>query len=112
MSKTFPSPNSNLGNLGIGTASATIWNTTSMSITDIRSALRVSGDAEIDGDLRVRGRSIDETLAKIEERLGILVPNKQLEAEWEQLHQLRMQYVELERELLEKQRTFNILKRP
>lgn len=79
--------------------------------TSIQSALRVSGDAIIEGELTVSGRSIGESLRKIEEHLGILVPNSKLEADWEELRQLRMQYVELERELLEKQRTFDILKK-
>jgi hypothetical protein len=79
--------------------------------TSIQSALRVNGDANIDGDLTVKGRSIIQSLEKIEERLAILPPpNPDLERDWGQLSQLRQQYVELERELLEKQRVFDILK--
>jgi hypothetical protein len=51
-------------------------------------------------------------LAKIEERLAILPPpNPELERDWSELAELRKQYVELERELLEKQRVFDILKK-
>jgi hypothetical protein len=51
-------------------------------------------------------------LAKIEERLAILPPpNLELERDWSELAKLRQQYVELERELLEKQRVFDILKK-
>lgn len=80
--------------------------------TNIQSTLKVNGDADFDGDITVKGRSITKTLEKIEERLAILPPpNEELERDWEKLAQLRQQYVELERELLEKQRTFDILKK-
>lgn len=116
-SVTIPINNTSAaGNLTIqGSGSYTLNNTWSNSpstaYTDIQSKLKVQGDAEFSGDVRIKGRSLDETLGKIEERLGILVPNKELEEGWAELHQLRMQYVELERKLLEKQRTFDILKK-
>lgn len=78
--------------------------------TQIQSTLQVDGNADFGGDVRIQGQSITESINKINERLAILVPNEKLEADWEKLHQLRMQYVELERQLLEKQRTFDILK--
>ncbi len=98
------------GGAGAGYAIANNWSNNT-AYTDIQSKLKVNGDAEFAGDVRVRGRSIDETLTRIEERLAILVPNEKLEQDWEELHQLRMQYVELERKLLEKQQTFDILRK-
>jgi hypothetical protein len=79
--------------------------------TDIQSKLQVQGDAEFHGDITVKGRSLTETLERIEERLAILIPNVRLEEDWKELQNLRQQYVELERQLLEKQRTFDILKK-
>jgi hypothetical protein len=121
MTTTIPlKPTAASGNLyvqstGPGTAGTgyAIANNRSINTawTDIQSKLKVNGDAEFAGDVRVRGRSIDETLTRIEERLAILVPNEKLEQDWEELHQLRMQYVELERKLLEKQQTFDILRK-
>ena len=84
------------------------WTT---GITQIQSTLQVDGDADFDGDIRVKGQSITETLNKINERLNILIPNEKLEKDWSELAELRMQYVELERELLEKQLVFDILKK-
>ncbi len=98
------------GSAGTGYAIANNWSNNT-AYTDIQSKLKVNGDAEFAGDVRVRGRSIDETLTRIEERLAVLVPNEKLEQDWEELHQLRMQYVELERKLLEKQQTFDILRK-
>lgn len=89
------------------------WDNTGLTAgtTQIQSTLRVDGDADFGGDVRVRGQSITEAINKINERLNILVPNEKLERGWQELAELRIRYVELERELLEKQRTFDILKK-
>ena len=79
--------------------------------TQIQSTLQVDGDADFNGDIRVQGQSITEAINKINKRLNILVPNEKLEADWRELAELRIRYVELERELLEKQRVFDILKK-
>jgi hypothetical protein len=102
-----------VGNGGSGGTSYTVDNKwTSAGTTNIQSTLRVNGDADFDGDITVKGRSISQSLAKIEERLAILPPpNLELERNWLELAELRQQYVELERELLEKQRVFDILKK-
>ena len=96
-----------------GGGTSYIWDNKSLSAgtTQIQSTLKVSGDADFDGDVRIKGQSIAETFNKINERLNILVPNEKLEKDWSELAELRMQYVELERRLLEKQRTFDILKK-
>lgn len=110
--KQTTTANLSIANSDIGYAISNGWsNLASTAHTDIQSKLRVHGDAEFEGDIQFKGRSLDETFKKIEERLAILVPNEKLEQDWEELHQLRMQYVELERQLLEKQRTFDILKK-
>jgi hypothetical protein len=51
-----------------------------------------------------------EFMTKMEERLSILVPNPGLEDRWEQLKELRTQYLELEKDLLEKEKIMKILK--
>jgi hypothetical protein len=61
-------------------------------------------------DIKVGGRSLTEAIDKIEERLGILHPNPELEDRWQQLKDLRNQYQELEKELLEKEKMWKILK--
>ena len=91
----------------IGTTST--WS--DIGITKIQSTLQVNGNADFDGDVRVKGQSITEAINKINERLNILVPNEKLEKDWSELAELRIRYVELERELLEKQRVFDILKK-
>ena len=62
------------------------------------------------GDIKIAGKSLSEAIEKIEERLGILNPNPELENRWEQLKVLRKQYIELEKDLLEKEKLMKILK--
>lgn len=61
-------------------------------------------------DIVIQGQSLAKVLATLEERLAILQPNPQLEAEFEKLADIRRQYVELERELMEKSRMWATLK--
>ena len=89
------------------TTSVTPWITT----TDGTSTLSVTGDADVGGDIRVKGRSLAEFMDSVEQRLNILRPNPQLEFEWDQLRELGEQYRELERQLTEKAQMWNILKK-
>ena len=62
------------------------------------------------GDIKIGSKSLSKAIEQIEERLGILHPNPELEDRWEQLKDLRRQYQELEKELLEKEKIWKILK--
>ena len=73
--------------------------------------LQVKGDAEFEGDIKLKGKSLTDTLSKLEERLAILHPNEKLEEKWEKLRELRKQYQELETDILEKEKIVEILKR-
>jgi hypothetical protein len=74
-------------------------------------ALHVKGNAEFEGDVKIKGKSIADTLEKLEERLAILKPNPELEDRWEELKDLSKRYKELEKELIEKEKMWDILKR-
>ena len=72
-----------------------------------------SGTLELQGegaDVRINGVSLTGVLKNIEERLNILRPNKELEAEWHQLRELGNQYRRLEAEFQEKSRVWGKLK--
>jgi hypothetical protein len=71
----------------------------------------ITGPAEFDGEVTVKGVKLSETLARIEERLGILTTNPELEEKWENLKGLGKMYRELEAEILEKQTVWSILKK-
>lgn len=85
------------------------WVTLSTGLTG--NSLEVSGDANFEGDVKVKGKSIVDSLERIEERLAILRPNEELEEKWEQLRGLRQMYMELEAEIKEKEQVWSILKK-
>lgn len=61
-------------------------------------------------DIVVGGKSLLSAIEKIEERLGILKPNPELEDRWDALKDLRKRYMEMEKDLLEKEKVMKILK--
>ncbi len=75
------------------------------------SIMRVEGDAEFKGEVTIRGVKLDERLNAIEERLGILRPNNDLEGKWEKLKALGEEYRKLEQEILEGENIWDILKK-
>jgi len=88
------------------------WNDTiTLSTISTPHTLHVKGDAEFEGDIKLKGQSLNDILDKIEERLAILHPNINLEEKWEKLRELRKQYRELEADILEKEKIMEILKR-
>lgn len=64
-----------------------------------------------DADLVINGTSLSATLRLIQDRLNMLQPNTALEQEWDQLRELGEQYRKLEKQLNEKQRAWDILKK-
>lgn len=94
------------------------WTTTTDTITlsdwsniNPNNTLHVNGDANFEGDVKLKGKSLVESLEKIEEKLAILRPNEKLEEKWDQLRDLRKQYMELEAEIIEKEKMWDILKK-
>jgi hypothetical protein len=90
--------------IGIGSTSAT-WATSPVTVAQ-NSILALNGD---DADIRINGVSLTGVLKNIEQRLNILRPNTELEAEWDQLRELGDQYRRLEAELKEKSLMWNKL---
>lgn len=93
---------------GIGPTS---WTTLSADPNLQGRTLQVNGDADITGELTVQGVKLSERLDKIDERLAILHPNEELEQKWENLRGLRKAYMELEAEIIEKEKVWAILKK-
>ena len=68
---------------------------------------------QLDGegaDIKVNDWSLVDAIQKIEERLNILHPNTELEAEWAELRTLGDRYRELEQHIKDKQATWDRLK--
>jgi len=83
------------------------WSSTTAMLTP-------SGQIELKGDqadVVINGVSLNETLKGIQDRLNILRPSTELEAEWDELRELGELYRKLEAELKEKQLMWDIMKR-
>ena len=72
------------------------------------------GQLELEGkdaDVVIDGKSLLKTLQALEERLNILVPNTELEREWNELKTLGENYRKLEADLIEKSRMWQALQK-
>jgi hypothetical protein len=91
------------------------WNWTNSTmpytINSVPSIMKVECDAEFHGEVTIRGVKLDERLNAIEERLGILRPNNDLEGRWEKLKALGEEYRKLEQEFLEGEDIWATLKK-
>ena len=74
-------------------------------------SLSVKGNADFEGEVTIKGKSLTDMFEKIEERLAILHPNPELEDKWDELKELGKRYKELEQEIIEKEKVWAILKR-
>jgi len=91
----------------MNTSSSVNW-----QLRDINPApanLNIQGTAIFGGDIIIKGKSLNDTLDKIEERLAILHPNLALEDKWYELKELGNKYRALEAEIIEKQKMWDIL---
>ena len=70
--------------------------------------LNLTGD---NADIVINGQSLNATLAAIQERMSMLIPNPEVEAEWDELRELAERYRELEKLCKEKSTVWNKLKK-
>jgi hypothetical protein len=74
----------------------------------------ISGRMELRGnqaDIVINDVSLNDTIRSIQDRLNMLRPNRELEADWDQLRELGEQYRQLEKQLMEKQRAWDLLRK-
>jgi hypothetical protein len=90
---------------------ATHWGTITSDPSLKGATLHVKGDADFEGEVTIKGKSLTDMFEKIEERLAILHPNPELEDKWDELKELGKRYKELEAEIIEKERVWAILKK-
>jgi len=104
------------GTTGISATGAApyTWTTGTNGIDwSIGSNIQPSGKLSINGanaDIEVNGRSLMNAIDALEQRLNILVPNPELEKEWDELKQLGDRYRELEKQCKEKGEMWKKLK--
>ncbi len=87
--------NFNYGNITINT-SANGYNGSWSTMNSSSAGLHVTSNAEFDGDVKIKGVSILETLSKIEKRLSILRPDPEKLEHFEALKKAYEHYKTLE----------------
>jgi len=89
--------------------SNTITGLNGISAVDIKPSgtITLKGD---DADIDINGKSLMKTLEALEDRLNMMVPNPELEKEWDDLKKLGDRYRKLEAKCKEKAKMWNKLK--
>ena len=92
--------------LGAVGSTGPTWTTGTNGIDwSVGSNIQPSGTIDLrgkDADIKVNGRSLMDAIEALEQRLNILVPNPELEKEWDELRELGERYRELEKKCKEK----------
>lgn len=109
---------------GTGAAGANaIWTTSGTGPTwttgtngidwSVGANIKPSGTIELkgeDADIKINDKSLMKTLETIEQRLGMLEPNPEMEKEWDELRELAERYRALEKQCIEKSEMWKKLK--
>lgn len=108
---TIPTTVTSGGYTLTGSGTSPTWTTSSSYNYDTTVNITSNGITMKEGtDIKIGNKSLSEILEKLEERLNILHPNEELEGRWDELKELGKKYKELEKELLEKEKMWKILK--
>jgi hypothetical protein len=91
------------------TAGTGINNTSPWATTSSSGSTKIHLEGE-DADIEINGKSLARTIQSLEERLNILVPNPELEKEWDELKELGNKYRTLEAKLKEQSKMRQKLK--
>jgi hypothetical protein len=105
------SPSQNIvvnGGVTTGSLRPSHWSTTNTLNVPTSGRMELRGNQ---ADIMINDVSLNDTLRSIQDRLNMLQPNTALEAEWDQLRELGEQYRNLEKQLIQKQRAWDILKK-
>ena len=104
---TIGSSGANISNNMWTTNTTTGWNGTSAADLNQSGKLSLQGT---NADIDINGKSLMKTLEALEDRLNMMVPNPELEKEWDDLKKLGNRYRKLEKTCREKAEMWNKLK--
>lgn len=97
------------------TYSPSTWSTTGIGVNGVNpSTVKITGDGldlDADADIKIGKKSLKEFMDKMEERLAILYSRPDLEEKWDTLRDLKKQYDDIVKDIEEKQKLMDILKR-
>ena len=105
------SPSQNIvvnGGVTTGIATSANWSTANTLNVPVSGRMELRGNQ---ADIVINGVSLNDTLRSIQDRLCMLRPNRELEADWDQLRDLGEQYRKLEKQLIQKQRAWDLLRK-
>ena len=92
-------------------ADTVVYADTMLSNSWITSNGNFTDTISVTGDISMNGQSLEDRLSRIEDRLAILQLNPRLEARWKKLKQLGDKYKAMEKDLMEKEKIWGIIKR-
>lgn len=95
----------------IGASSMPFTNDINADALDVKGKAIINGELEVKGDIKMGEHLLSERLHKIEERLAILNQNPDLESRWEPLKKLGEEYRAIEKDLLDKEKMWEILQK-
>jgi hypothetical protein len=95
----------------LGPSNVTINNGAGYNNSWATGKFKITGDAEFDGDVKIKGESMTDLLKNIQDKLAIFKPNPELEEKWENLRELARQYKELEADIKEKELIWETLRK-
>ena len=104
---TIGNSGANISNNMWTTNTTTGWNGTSAADLNQSGKLSLQGT---NADIDINGKSLMKTLEALEDRLNMMVPNPELEKEWDDLKKLGNRYRKLEKKCREKAEMWNKLK--
>lgn len=89
--------NNNSSMYGTGYSYPTVTGVGNITLGNTHNSLDVKGDANFDGDIKFKGKSLEELFTKIEDRLAILQPDPKKLEKYEALRKAYEHYKTLER---------------
>lgn len=113
ISVTGSSGSSSIFTIGAnGTSATDMWTNTSWTTAPVTISQKATIDLQgEDADVVINGKSLSKTLEGIQERLGMLEMNPELEAEFDELREAANRYRELEKKFKEQKRVWDTLKK-
>ena len=100
--------------ISISSGSYTVTSPSSITTTTLTdnwtSGITLGGTTLTEEKVKVLD-DMKEWMSSVDEKLAILKPNPDLEDRWEELKSLREQYIELEKDLLNKEKVWDIIKK-
>lgn len=98
MAYSYPTSTYSIANGGTGAVGASnfTYSTITTPAYNASNGLTVTGDADFKGDVKIDGRSVRDSLAEIEKRLSILVPDPKKLAKYEALRKAYEHYKVME----------------